>query len=196
MEKPVIDQQLLNASIGKIISNEHIIFLEERSPLIDEVCIIHHGITGDSRYVGKLVGVLHNATASAEPIPPPWDDKAQLSSEYMAKATHATVTGTLGSDPAERFKRAAVVDADARRIHESHVQRSSGPESFQSLLSRIGDPSEVIVFELECKGIVNITSLGNDIVGDSRIVLTQIRHESRTSRRIYFYQVRRIRKPV
>ena len=34
-----------------------------------------------------------------------------------------------------------------------------------------------------------MTSLGNDLVGDCRIVLTEVRREERTFRRIYLYQV-------
>ena len=108
----------------------------------------------------------------------------------MAKAAQTTVAGDAADDPAQRIQRAAEADEDARRVHHAHMHCGSVGERFQALLDRMGGgKGETVLCDLACKGIVNVTSLGNDLVGDCRIVLTEVRREERTFRRIYLYQV-------
>lgn len=123
LERLTITPQLLNADLGKIVNSSNTSFLNEHSALIDQGYVVHHGVTEDSRLVGKVVGVLHESTAAAEPIPPPWDDEDQLSAEYMAKAGQATLTGTADMDPKQRYKRAALADADAHHIPRPERER-------------------------------------------------------------------------
>jgi hypothetical protein len=160
-----------------------------------EACrFVHHGDEHDAEAMCSAVIIDSVSTASGEAVGSPWDERSQLSFEYMSKTQHLGVSGQIEDDPATRFQRVALADKDAHRLHREHIQRGSGASiPFESVL--LQDPGhERVIINLACKGILNANSLGStphDITGDCRLVLTEVTVGTAETRmrRLYFFQV-------
>jgi hypothetical protein len=158
------------------------------SSVSNESCrYVHHGDAGHA----EVAFIDSASTVRAERVPSPWDERSLLSSEFLSKAQHLSVSGQIQDDPAARYQRVALADEDARRLHSEHIQRGSGaPIPFESIL--LQDPAERVLVNLACKGILNAGSHGgalHDITGDCRLVLTEIAVGAERTRRLYFFQV-------
>ena len=162
------------------------------SSVSKEHCLyVHHGDKGHA----EVAFIDSASTVRAERLESPWDERSLLSSEFLSKTQHLSMSGQIQDDPVARYQRVALADEDARRLHREHIQRGScDPIPFESIL--LQDPaapgSERVLVNLACKGILNARSHGgapHDITGDCRLVLTEIVVGAERTRRLYFFQV-------
>jgi hypothetical protein len=125
----------------------------------------------------------------------PWDERSLLSPDFLAKTQHLRVLGQIQDDPEARFRRVALADEDAHRLHRKHIQRGSvAPIPFESIL--LQDPAapgnERVLVSLACKAVLNASTHGgapHDLTGDCRLVLTEVVDGAARVRRLYFFQV-------
>jgi len=150
---------------------------------------IIHGDPLNPDILGASVGLTQYSNKKADKIAAPWNDEGELSYQHLAAVCHR---GTQQVTE-ESLNRIIYADKEVQALHQSINHVSSKMPSFQRVLDDIhgGESIERVVRELECEGILNVTSFGpnpRDLVGNCKVVLTQSSSEGFRFRRIYLVQ--------
>ena len=177
---------------------------------------IRHGDKNECEASSLLINLFTPSTSVGERLPPPWAEQGELSSLHIARAGNLKIqfkskaetikvdgtskivlseipTGEYIDNPVARFQRLQDANEDARNLHLKSVQKGSGPVDFSTLLEEANlNSTEVVKHVINCKCILNLNNFGNsthDIMGDCKLIMTEIIRGDAKHRRIYFFQV-------
>jgi hypothetical protein len=181
---------------------------------VESPVVLSHG----AKEQNMKVLVCQPSTKLGQDIPPAWNEEGKMSDVYLTKAcsydelavngklktekfmntTTETVTAdgtrvsTLSDEkkPRAYFERLLESDQELKKLHASHIHRESKAVSFEAIAQTFG-PTETVLRKIMCKAIINTPSTGYDVIGDSWLVMTEVKTGDTANklRRIYFFQV-------